>query len=376
MNHLINRGYKFRLYPNKEQQQLILSTFGCCRFVYNHYLALSISMYETTGKSNTYNQNSKDLTQLKKENLWLKKVDSVALQQSLRNLDKAYQNFFRNVKQRKIPVFPRFKRKNDRNQSYRLVKLQGNYFKIQDSKIRLGKLGYVKFIQDRDISGVIKQAVVSQTPSGKYYVSLTCVDSEIDYLEPTGSVVGLDLGLKDLAITSDGEKIGNPKWFNRGHKKLKKLQRQYAKSKPGSNNREKLRVKVAKQYEKITNQRKDYLHKISTDLIKNHDIICIENLNVKGMIRHKKLSKATADVSWGEFISQLKYKADWYGRKLIKVDRFFPSSQLCSCCGYKNSLVKDLAIRQWTCPQCGTIHDRDINAANNILNEGLRLFSS
>lgn len=376
MNHLINRGYKFRLYPNRKQQQLIASTFGCCRFVYNHYLALSISQYESTGKSNTYNQNSKDLTQLKNELTWLKDIDSVALQQSLRNLDKAYQNFFRNVKLGRKPGFPKFKRKSNHHQSYRLVKVHDNYFNIENSRIRLGKLGYVRFVQDRDISGVIKQVVISQQPSGKYYVSLSCVDSEVDYFDSTGAVLGVDLGLKDLAITSDGEKIENPKWFNKGHKKLIKLQRQHAKKKIGSKNREKSRLKVARQYEKITNQRKDYLHKFSSDLIKNHDVICIENLNVKGMIRHKKLSKATADVSWGEFVSQLTYKAEWYGRKLIKIDRFFPSSQLCSCCGYKNSLVKDLTIRQWTCPQCGTTHDRDINAANNILKEGLRLLST
>lgn len=378
MTHSVIKAYKYRLYPNRDQQELIEKTFGCCRFVYNYYLAKSIEDYENTGKSSSCYDNQKDLTQLKKEEeySWLKEVDSQALNASIYDLSIAYKNFFNGLKSNKFTGYPKFKKKSNRYQSYYVHKTNENHLSISNDTVVIPKLGKVKLKYHRPISGRVVSGTISRVSSGKYFISLTCTDSKVDYLDPAGSSIGLDMGLKDLAITSDGELFENPRWFRKSQKKLSKLQKQHSRKKPGSKNREKSRLKVAKQFEKIVNQRKDYLHKLSMNLIKNHDLICIEDLNVKGMMKNKNLSKPTADASWGEFIRQLEYKADWYGRRIIRVDRFFPSSQLCSCCGYRNTDMKDLSIRSWTCPQCNTNHDRDVNAANNLLKEGLRILSA
>lgn len=374
MNQII-KSYKIRIYPNKSQMNLIEKTFGCCRFIYNYFLAKSIKDYQETGKSNTAYQNSKLLPELKRsdETKWLSEVDSTALQQSVRNLGKAYDNFFRRVRQGQTPGFPKFKKKNSAKQSYQTVYTHSTDFKMQSNRIRIRNVGYVRFRSNLDIKGTPLSATISKTASGKYFVSICCKDVEIEEFDKTGSVVGVDLGIKDFAITSDSEKIDNPKYLAKSTKKLKRLQRQMSKKQKGSNNRNKSRIRLAKQFEKVSNQRNDFLHKLSTEFVKNHDIICVEDLKVKNMVKNHKLARSISDASWSRFVELLNYKCSWYEKQLIKIDTFFPSSQTCSWCGFKNPEVKNLEIRNWTCPNCQITHDRDINAAKNILNEGLRI---
>ena len=363
------KSYKFRLYPNLEQKILFEKTFGCSRFIWNQMLADKIAHYKKTGETlkNTPAQYKKDFP-------WLKDVDSLALCNVQLNLNKAYKSFF----QSKFG-FPKFKSKKIA-QSYKTNNKKGTIDLLND-KVKLPKVGWVKVKAHRKVKGLIKSATISKTTTGKYFISILC-EEEILPLPKTNSNLGIDLGLENFAILSTGEKIENPKFLVSLSKKLAKEQkvlsrRAYLAKKKGrklSNccNYQKQKLKVAKIHEKIANKRKDFLNKLSIEIIKNHDIICIEDLTSKNLMKNHYLARAIADASWSEFVRQLRYKADWYGKKIVTINRWFPSSQLCSACGFSSG-KKPLSIREWTCEHCGIYHDRDINASINILKEGLSL---
>ena len=361
------KAYKYRIYPNKEQQEMFIKHFGCVRYIYNKGLETKIKAYEQTGKSPSYCElATKMLIEQKKENEWLREPFSQCLQMALRNLDNAFTRFFREKK-----GFPKFKSKHRGHQSCQYPQK----VKVEPDKKRIivPKIGGIKTKFSRNFKGTIKTITISKTPTDKYYVSIL-VDDGKEFpkkakLEEKTSV-GVDLGIKDFCITSKGEKIENPKHLKNSLQRLKVLHRRTSKKRKGGANRRKANFRLAKKYEKVSNQRNDFLHKTSSKLIRDNQTICLEDLNIQGMQKNHRLAQSISDVSWSRFVEFLKYKADWNGKNILQIGRFEPSSKMCSCCGF---IKKDLELkdREWECPECKKRHDRDINAAINILKYAL-----
>lgn len=356
------KAYKYRIYPTSEQKLYLAKTFGCTRFIYNQMLADRIKSYQENKDLDIRTIKYPTPAQYKKEYEWLKEVDSLALANAQMNLDKAYKNFFRD----KSVGFPKFKSKKTNRFSY-TTNNQNGTISVEGSFVKIPKLkSKIKIVLHRQFKGLIKSATISKTPSNQYYISIL-VDTENIQLPKNGNSVGIDLGLKEFAVCSNGDRFDNPKNLRKYEKKLAKLQKDLSRKAKGSNNRYKARLKVAKLHQRIANQRKDFLHKLSTKIISENQVIVLEDLRVKNMLQNHKLAKVISEVSWAEFRTILEYKASWNGREIVIAPSNYASSQLCSECGYKNSDVKNLALRKWTCPKCGAKHDRDINASINLL---------
>lgn len=363
------KSFYYELRPNKKQATLIVKTFGCVRFVWNQFLALRKDLWEEHKISLNKSQCSKILTVLKREKDWLKEPDKNALQAALENQHEAYQRFFK-----KQSGFPKFKTRHHSRKSYTSKNNNGS-IKFLGNKIQLPKLGKVKIRGGKKLvpEGRIIKAIVSQKPDGRFYVSLCCEVEDRIPLPKTGKNIGLDMGLKIYLTGSDGLEIENPRFYRNLENKIAKAQRRLSKRQKGSRRFEKARLRLARLYRKVFNRRKDFLNKLTTDLVRNYDLIAMEDLRSSNMMQNHHLAKSIGDASWYMFYEMLKYKCRWYGKTIILVDPFFPSSQLCSHCGYKNPEVKDLSVRKWDCPECGSHNERDKNASVNILNEAIRI---
>jgi putative transposase len=359
------KAFKYRLYPTKAQAEKINQNIGCARLVYNLMLDAKKKHYEETKKTLHITPAS-----FKSDKPFLKDVDSLALANAQLNLDQAYRNFFKNPEKF---GFPQFKSKKHSRLSYKTNNQNGS-IRFDGKRLKLPKVGYVKIVEHRQHEGDIKSVVVSQERSGEYYASVLCDIEQPELLPSTEKIIGIDLGLHDFIVCSDGKRVKAPKHFRKSEQILAKRQRAFDKTQKGSKNHEKARLKVAKCHQKIKNQRNDFLQKLSTKLIRENQVICLEDLSVKGMEQNHKLAKSVTDASFAKFVSMLEYKAEWYSRTIVKIARFHPSTQLCSSCGYKNESIKGLKglkKREWICPSCGEVHDRDLNASINILKEGL-----
>lgn len=370
----MEKVYKFRIYPNKTQQKQFRVNFDCSRFVYNYFLAHHKIYYEETGKSLRFYEASRMLTQLKSELSWLYEADKCALQNALKDLDKAFENFFNN----KSFGYPKYKTRKQHFCSYRTNCSYSNRkvpsIEIKNKHIKLPKVGWVKYRDKMIPKGRIINVGIIQKTNGHYYASVCCTEVDIKPLPKSNKKVGLDLGIKEFCTTSDGVIYENPKYYTKALSKIAKLQRELARKSIDSSNWEKARLKLADVYNKVYNQTQDYIKKLSTKLIQEYGVICVEDLSKKDMIKYpnkigvakKNYRNQLLDVPWYEFVHMLEYKAKWYGRELKKADKYFASSQICHVCGYKNVATKNLKLREWICPNCGTLHDRDINAAINI----------
>ena len=364
---MVRKAYKYRIYPNTEQKVFFAKCFGCVRFFYNKSLDDMNEIYKSTGKF-------KNLTpaSYKEDYSFLKEVDSLALSNAQLNRNIAFKDFMKQRYKNKKDK-PNFKSKRN-DQSYTTNNQGSVKFSSNNRYISIPKCQRIRIKMHRRFEGMIKSITVSRTTDNKYYMSLL-VEEKNEPMEPTNKMIGLDLGLKSLIVDSNGHKHKNHKYLTKSQKKLAKEQRKFSKMVKGSNNRNKQRIKIARLHKKIQNQRNDYLHKLSKKIIDENQVIALEDLKVIDMEHKNKLARNITDASWSRLVTMLIYKADWYGRKVIKVPNNYPSSQLCSICGYQNSITKSLNIRKWVCPECGTVHDRDINAAKNILSKGIEILT-